>query len=180
MNQLFYRKLALFTALLCFSTYVVAQTTISGSIKDAETKEALPGASIKLDGTTFGTITDVDGNFSLNVKATPPFTLKFSYVGYLEITMEVTGSTDNIEIELVPNTLLEEILISDDPLQHPLSDGHTSIEIMEAKDIRETGAPDPYAALRNVKGVDVVTQSLTFQSVNVRGFGRPAPTRPAR
>jgi hypothetical protein len=74
----FYRLL-LFVAVMFFALDVSAQTTISGHVKD-DTGEGVIGASVMVKGTTNGTVTDFDGNFSLQCK--PGATLVFTYIGF--------------------------------------------------------------------------------------------------
>ena len=57
------------------------QTTVSGNVTDGN--EALIGVNILVKGKVIGTISDKDGNFSLNVNSAPPLTLVFSIVGVL-------------------------------------------------------------------------------------------------
>ncbi|WP_439475355.1 carboxypeptidase-like regulatory domain-containing protein [Algoriphagus formosus] len=68
---------------------VFAQTTISGTVIDADTKETLVGVNIIVKGKVIGTISDLDGNFTLNVNQEPPFTLIFSMVGYSSQEVEI-------------------------------------------------------------------------------------------
>ena len=77
-------KKTLFILLLftCFSTAIYAQRTLTGKVSDAVTGETLPSVSIVLDGTTKGTITDLDGNYTLDVPKEGG-TLTFSFVGYI-------------------------------------------------------------------------------------------------
>ena len=74
----------LLTALLCVGSLMAyAQTvTVRGQLVDAETGEPLIGASVLIEGTKQGSVTDVDGNFTQN--APHGATLVFSYVGYKE------------------------------------------------------------------------------------------------
>lgn len=64
---------------LILSISAFAQSTVNGHVKDA-TGEPVIGASILINGTTDGTVTDLDGNFILNVQ--PGATLTISYIGY--------------------------------------------------------------------------------------------------
>lgn len=82
-----------------FSAAVYAQGTITGKVLDAETEEALIGASVVLEGTTIGTITDIDGNFSLSVKEGEQ-TINISYIGYITKQIDVSvinGQTNDLE-----------------------------------------------------------------------------------
>ncbi len=87
--RVYARTLALAAALL-FCTAAMAQVAVTGVVKDAA-GEPVIGASILVVGTTNGTITDIDGNFNLNVAADA--TLKVSYVGYKEEVVPVNGQT---------------------------------------------------------------------------------------
>ena len=78
----------LFILILIFYSYsTFAQHRVSGNVKDLS--GPLPGVSIIVKGTTNGTITDLDGNYSLEVA--PTATLVFSFVGYKMQTISVAG-----------------------------------------------------------------------------------------
>ena len=82
---------ALVAALFLFGQSVYAQTvTVSGHVKD-DLDLPVIGASVLEEGTTNGTITDYDGNFTLQVNANAKLTV--SYVGYDSQTVEVNGKT---------------------------------------------------------------------------------------
>lgn len=85
-------------AMLVFSFVANAQqTSITGIVKDAKTGEAILGASILEKGTSNGTITNIDGNFSL--KVSPKAVLVVSYIGYTTAEVPVSGQK-NLEIKL--------------------------------------------------------------------------------
>src|SRR5690554_6419868 len=67
-------------------------TTVSGTIRDADTNESLIGVNILVKGQVIGTISDVAGNFNLKVSQPPPFTLIFSMVGYASQEINITNS----------------------------------------------------------------------------------------
>jgi TonB-linked SusC/RagA family outer membrane protein len=84
--------------------------TVTGTITDATTGAGLPGVNIVERGTTNGTITDQDGNYSINV-ATPSSELEFSYVGYLTEIVHVGGQQE-INITMVEDIMqLEELVV---------------------------------------------------------------------
>lgn len=86
------------------------QITISGSITDGVTGEPLPGASIIVRGTTIGTIADVNGNYSLNVRSRDDIVV-FSFIGYITQNVLV-GENTIINITLDEDiTLLDEIVV---------------------------------------------------------------------
>jgi iron complex outermembrane receptor protein len=99
--------LLLLFALLSTAGY--AQTTLTGTITDGENGDPLIGASVLVTGTSTGTVTDFDGNFTLNI---PDGTesLTVSYTGYGTQTVPYTGQ-NTIEVALRPGELLDEVVV---------------------------------------------------------------------
>jgi TonB-linked SusC/RagA family outer membrane protein len=84
-----------------------SKKTITGKIRDAE--GSMVGVAVYVEGTTEGTITDIDGNFQMDV--TPGTTLKISYVGYEDKTITV-GDENFYDIMLEPSSeFLDEIVV---------------------------------------------------------------------
>jgi hypothetical protein len=75
------------------------QQKVSGKITDASTGEGLPGVNVLIQGTTIGTTTDIDGNYTIDVPNNDAV-LVFSYVGYMSETVSV-GGQNTIDIKLV-------------------------------------------------------------------------------
>ncbi|MEN7548502.1 SusC/RagA family TonB-linked outer membrane protein [Rapidithrix thailandica] len=99
--------------LLCWTTHVVqAQTrTISGTVTSAEEGQGLPGVNILVKGSTAGTTSDINGNYTLTVAADAQ-TLIFSYIGYLTQEIEI-GNQSTINIAMVIDTQqLEEVVVT--------------------------------------------------------------------
>lgn len=163
-----------FTLLLLVSLgtgKVFAQTTISGTVIDADSKETLVGVNIIVKGKVIGTISDLSGKFTLNVNQEPPFTLVFSMVGYSTQEVDITGGVSNLEISLAESTIMgQEIVISASRVEESLMQSPVSIEKMDIIAIREAPQASFYDALNSMKGVEMSTQSLTFKSFNTRGF----------
>ncbi|MFM8741188.1 MAG: carboxypeptidase-like regulatory domain-containing protein, partial [Cytophagales bacterium] len=91
-----------------------AQSTISGTVTDATTKETLAGVNIVVKGKVVGTITNVNGEYNLKVNQEPPFTLVFSFIGFRTQELEVKdANTTGLNITLEEETLLgQEIVVS--------------------------------------------------------------------
>ncbi len=85
------------------------QQTITGTVTDTDTREAMPGVNVLVKGTTLGTITDVAGKFS--IAANKNATLVFSFIGYT--TKEVLiGNQAVVDISLQPEALgLDEVVV---------------------------------------------------------------------
>jgi hypothetical protein len=91
---------------------VLAQSkTITGKVTSAEEPEGVPGASVVVKGTTQGTITDLDGAYSITVPDNSA-TLVFSFVGYLTQEIPVgTGNVVNVTLSADVKTLGEVIVV---------------------------------------------------------------------
>jgi len=161
--------------LLCVGlTY--AQTTVTGKVTDA-TGQPLPGANIIVVGTTTGTISDFDGNYTLNAPQNPPFSIQVSSVGFDTVTKEVTSTNQTIDFQLTEGTSLDEVVISASRTPERVFESPVTVERFGLKEIKNTASAGFYDGLENLKGVDVNTNSLTFKSVNTRGFATFANTR---
>ncbi|HSF52768.1 MAG TPA: carboxypeptidase-like regulatory domain-containing protein [Algoriphagus sp.] len=173
---------AVFTLALLVSlgtSAAFAQTTISGIVTDADTKETLVGVNIIVKGKVIGTITDLEGNFTLNVAQQPPLTLVFTMVGYTPVEIEITNTnTSNLEVELSEQTMLgQEVVVSASRVEESILQSPVSIEKMDILAIRDTPSDTYYKAIANLKGVDVTSSSINFQIVNARGFNSTGNTR---
>ncbi|WP_248724769.1 TonB-dependent receptor domain-containing protein [Seonamhaeicola sp. ML3] len=161
---------------LLFCSLSYSQTTISGSVKD-ESGQPLPGANIIIVGTTTGTVSDFDGNFELTSNQNPPFSIKISIVGFEATTREITEKGQNIAIILKEGTSLDAVVISASRTPERIFESPVTVERFGIKDIKNTASADFYDGLENLKGVDVNTNSLTFKSINTRGFATFANNR---
>lgn len=172
----FYLSLVL-GALISFGAQ--AQTSISGSVVDSNTKDPLLGVSILVKGKVVGTISDTDGNFSLNVSSAPPLTLIFSMVGYSSTEIEISdANVQGLEISLEESSIMgQEVVVSASRVEESVMQSPVSIEKMDVLAIKNTPSANFYDALQGFKGVDMSAQSLTFKSVNARGFGANGNTR---
>lgn len=86
------------------------QRSISGKVTDETSGDALPGVNVLVQGTLTGTITDIDGNFSLSLPANST-TLVFSFIGYTTQIVLIKGLT-SINVSLKPESIfLDEIVV---------------------------------------------------------------------
>lgn len=103
-----FRQLLMITLFSVFVTGAYAQSrTVTGTVAD---KAGVPviGASVLEKGTTNGTITDLDGNFTLTVPANA--TLRITFIGYVSKEIKVTSGTMNVQLE-EDNVGLEEVVV---------------------------------------------------------------------
>ncbi|WP_372792715.1 TonB-dependent receptor [Lutibacter sp.] len=163
---------------LFVGTVMMAQTTISGTVTEAKTEQPIPGANIQVVGKSLGTTSDFDGNFSFAVKHELPFKIEVSLIGFSSTTVEITQNNQIVNVELAEaETLLDEVVVSASRTPERVLESPVTIERMDIRAIKSTSSPSFYDGLENLKGVDVNSNSLTFKSINTRGFATFANSR---
>ena len=93
-------SLVLLGMALCVGTVHAQEQQISGTVTSADDQAPLPGANVSVPGTTIGTATNAQGQYSLRVP-TDADSLRFSFVGFQEQTVAIAGRT-TIDIALAP------------------------------------------------------------------------------
>lgn len=155
-----------------------AITEVSGQVLDVD-GEPLAGVNIRVKDKLIGTTTDGNGMFSLSIKQDPPLILVFSIVGFQTEEVDITNAnTTGLEIRMQEQTFLgEEVVVSASRVEQSILKSPVSIEKMDVIEIQTSASPNFYDGIANLKGVDFSTQSLTFKSINTRGFGSNGNTR---
>ncbi|MDR3142820.1 MAG: TonB-dependent receptor [Tannerellaceae bacterium] len=143
--------------------------TVAGKIVD-QTGDPLPGVSIVEKGTTNGTITDIDGNFSLIVSLQS--TIIFSYIGYR--TLEITAASVSGTITLAGDALnLDEVVVTGYTSQRK-ADLTGSVSVVKVDQIRaSTSGSAMRAAQGKVAGMSVSTNGSPnpWATIRIRGEG---------
>lgn len=165
MNQ----RLTFLSAFFLFPFLSLAQS-LTGRVSDAQ--GPLPGVSVRVKGTTLGTVTDRNGTFTLAAPAARPLRIAISFVGFQTQEIDVTESTPSIDVTLQEAAILaDEVVISASRVEESVTRAPVTVERLGVRQFQASPAASPFDALQNVKGVDLLTQSLGFKSVNLRGFG---------
>ncbi|TAD93177.1 MAG: TonB-dependent receptor, partial [Bacteroidetes bacterium] len=154
-----------------FTSVVFSQSiTIRGTIQDEKTKETIQSVSIVVTGTGTGTYTDASGAFTLVTKQKLPFSLEISAVGFESKTIKVTDLTP-LTVMLAPSSALgQEVVVSATRTPSRILESPVSIERISAANMRTTPSVSYYDILASLKGVGMVTASLTFKTPTTRGF----------
>ena len=149
--------------LLFCSSAVLAQTTASGTIVDA-TGEPIIGASVLEVGTSNGTITDFDGNFTLNVSDGAQ--INISYVGYKPQTLAAAA---NMQIRLAEDTeVLEEVVVTGYTTQRK-ADLTGAVSAISAKDLEKQQENNPMKALQGkVPGMNITADGSPSGAATIR------------
>lgn len=164
-------KVKFLILILFFCVSVIAQQkNVSGTVSDDS--GPLPGVSIIIQGTTSGTETDFDGNYSINTKVGD--VLVFSYVGYRTIERTV-GSNNVINITMViDNLVLDEVVVVAYGSQTKKSIVG-AVEVVGSDEIERQQVTSPLRALQGtVPGVNLLTsggQPGSNPTIRIRGFG---------
>ncbi len=171
------KRIPYFILLLFLSlNFHAQQNTVSGTVK-SEQGEPLSGVNIYVKGTNKGTVSDFNGNFSLHVERFP-VSVVFSYVGYETVEKKFNASVSNLEVIMKESAeTLEELVITASRAAERLRESPVTIERVSAKQIEFATAPTFYDDLVKLRGVQMNTNSLTFQSINTRGFATFANNR---
>ncbi|MBC9928764.1 TonB-dependent receptor [Chitinophaga qingshengii] len=166
--------------LMSLSLTLSAQTptTITGTVTDKTSGNGMQGVTVAVKGATAGTITGSGGSFQLKTTHALPLTLVFTYVGYQTAEQVVNNASDKIAVALGSTEILgQEVVVAASRVQESILQSPVSIEKLDARALKASPAPSFYDALANLKGVEMSTQSLTFKSVNTRGFNSNGNTR---
>ena len=165
------RRLSFIASIMLLAVSSFAQTKISGKVSDGASKESLIGVSVAVKGKVIGTISDGKGNFALSTTTPTPFTISVSSIGYKTQEIVVSGEKSDFDIKLEEQNILgQEVVVSASRVEEGVMKSPVSVEKMDLRAIQNTPSVSFYDALKNLKGVDVNVQSLTFQSVTTRGF----------
>lgn len=171
-RELVFRFLAILALMVVnLATFAQAQT-ITGTVSDQISHETLPGASVVVKGTTKGAITDIMGNFTLNL-ASGENTLVVSYIGYNNLEVAV-GKEKVLKIELVPSSkMLQEVVVIGYGTSK-VKDLTSSITTVKSDDLTRTPSSQPVQALQGkVAGLQIISSGGPGNSstVRLRGIG---------
>ncbi len=160
-----------------------AQFTVSGNVKDV-TGDPLIGVSVIVKGTAIGTVTDFDGNFSIQAPGEVA-TLVFSYIGYATVNQEVDGSSGNLDIVMSDEaTLLDEVVVTGLATSVKRSNLANSVASISSAELSEISVPTTTdaALYGKFKGVEIKANSgapgggLSFKlrgNTSINGSSQP-------
>ena len=149
-----------------------SQDVISGKIVD-ENNDPLVGINIFFeDDKLIGTTSDINGNYSLELKKDYPVTIVISGISYETQNIIIRSERDLVKnIILLESVLLgEEVVVSASLFEQNILTAPVSIEKLDIIDIEQSSAANFYDELYKIKGVDMIVQSLSMRFPNTRGF----------
>lgn len=154
-----------------FCSTAFAQTqTVKGKITDSQTGESLVGVNVVEKGTTNGTVTNVDGNYTINIA--PNAVLNVSFIGYHMQEIQVAGKTTIDVVMLQETTELDEVVAIGYGVVKK-RDLTGSVSTVKSEDIQKTTSSNALQSMQaRVPGLDVMQssgQAGAAVSINLRG-----------
>ncbi len=174
------KLLLLLCTVLCSLTVFAQQVNVKGVVYDP-TGDTVPGASVYVkDNTTIGTITDIDGNFSLNAKVGD--VLVISFVGYDQAEVKVTAGNPKLTVNLKDNAkFLDEVVVVGYGVQKKKLVTGATVQV-KGDEIAKMNTVSPIGALSSqTPGVSIVSNSGkpgAGYKVSIRGLGTMGDAAP--
>ena len=164
------RGILLVALLLMGCLQLLAQTrTIKGEVTDAQNGEALIGATVMVEGEKGGTVTDFDGNFSLQVSSSAK-KIKVSYIGYIDKVLAISENM-NVKLESDSKALADVVVIGYGTARK--SDLTGSVATVKSKDFNKGLVSSPEQLINGkVSGVQIMSNSGSASAgstIRVRG-----------
>lgn len=136
-------------------SFTYAQSIVSGTITD-QTGELLPGANVILKGTSQGSVSDFDGNYTITNVEDGTYTLSATYLGFKSYTQSVTVAGEDLTVNFVMNEDLEsldEVIVTG--VVNPKSKIESSISVstMKAKTIAQSAPRSTAEIFRTIPGI---------------------------
>ncbi|MCX2740068.1 SusC/RagA family TonB-linked outer membrane protein [Pontibacter anaerobius] len=137
------------------------QTTVQGTVTDAGSGRALPGVSVVVPGTTVGTNTDADGNYTITLP-TESGKLTFSFLGYTSQTFNITPAVIELEVQLKESiTSLDEVVVTGLATTVKRANAANAVSTINTREITGITTPQTMDAAISGKlvGANVVSNS---------------------
>lgn len=167
-----------FQAMLGIGAGVLNAQTVKGTVISGSDNEPLIGASVMVQGTKTGVVTDLDGNFTIEAKNGQ--TLEVSYLGFITQKIKVTGSTINVTLNEDKQSLDEVVVVGYGVQKKKLVTGATVQ--LKGDDIAKLNTTNPLSAMQGqTPGVNIVStsgQPGAAMSVTIRGLGTVGNSQP--
>lgn len=166
------KKFLMLMSLIIMASLTYAQVSVTGTITSSDDGAPLPGVNILVQGTTVGSVTDLDGNYTIN--APQGATLVFSYVGYLSQEIELSAGQTTLDLVLqLDIQALDEIVVVGYGTQKK-SDITGAVSSLPNERLEQIPAVNVAQAIQGaIPGVTVVTNTAGAEqndmSIMIRG-----------
>ena len=167
-----------FQAMLGIGAGVLNAQTVTGTVISGSDNEPLIGASVMVQGTKIGAVTDLDGNFTIEAKEGQ--TLEVSYLGFVSQKIKVKESVIHVSLQEDKHSLDEVVVVGYGVQKKKLLTGATTQ--VKGDDIAKMNTTSPLQALQGqTAGVNITTtsgQPGASMKVNIRGLGTTGSSSP--
>ena len=167
-----------FQAMLGIGAGVLYAQKVTGTVISGSDNEPLIGASVMVQGTKVGSVTDLDGNFTIDAKNGQ--TLEVSYLGFITQKVKVNGQKLNITLQEDKQSLDEVVVVGYGVQKKKLVTGATVQ--LKGDDIAKLNTTNPLSAMQGqTPGVNIVStsgQPGAAMSVTIRGLGTIGNSQP--
>lgn len=153
------RKITWFVTFILLATQLNAQIKITGKITDGFSNTPLPGASISIEGTTVGTISDLNGDYSIEANTTSDV-LIFSFIGYLTEKVTIDNQTEINLVLTTDITSLDAVIVTALGIKREKKALGYSVQDVKGEELTRGGNNNIVSALSGkVAGVQVTNAS---------------------
>ncbi len=155
MKHFFYLLFGLAFAGLCSTPGFAQSRTVSGTVTADETGETLPGVNVLLQGTSTGTVTNIDGNYRISVDSDDAV-LVFSFIGY-EAQQQTVGSRSEVNVSLGSDVAqLSEVVVTSFGIEQEKEQLGYAVQELQAEELQQAQQPNLVNALQGrVAGVQI-------------------------
>src|ERR1700748_2849620 len=150
------RTLCILVLCTLSSLVVTAQTRITGKVIGSDDSRPVIGATVKIQGTNVGVVTDVNGSFVINAKTSD--VLVISYIGYQQKNVPVTGESLGTIVLSVTNNTLDEVVVTGYTAQRKkdITGAVASVDMADAKKLPASSSEQLLQG--QASGVTVINQ----------------------
>lgn len=168
-HRFIYLTLLLF---LGIGTLGAQSRLVEGTVKDSESGEGLPGATVSVKNTNSGTISGTDGAFSVSVSGSvEKVTIIVSYIGFKTVEMTDVVPGTPVDVSMEPSALSgEEVIVSASKYSERVLESPATVQSISAVKIQSSASGDYFQSLGNLPQIDIVDNSFNFKVFNTRGF----------
>ncbi|WP_235856372.1 TonB-dependent receptor [Flagellimonas oceanensis] len=154
------------------SIYTYSQNTLSGNISDAETGEPLEQVSVYIPQLENGTITDMDGNFTLKNLPEGNYKLVVSYIGFetYSTSIEINAGSNSFDYQMAPSAIeMDEVVLST-PFHKLQRENVMKVEQKSIEELKQQGGITLSEGITNIPGVSSVSTGVGIGKPVIRGL----------
>lgn len=163
-------KHVLATFLLCaVCASAFSQKTISGTVTDGKNGEPLVGVSVTVKDSALGTLTDIEGKFSLPAPSSG--TLVLSFIGYTTKELDIAALASPLAVEMTEAEVgIEQVVVSGSKRTEKILESPAAISVVSATQIKNSIPLNLFKNIEMTPGVDIIPTGLVGGNVVTRGF----------